>query len=455
MPQKVNTFLRKLLDLREGSEEKDIIIENVKDDSDFSSARFWTLVFAIGLASVGLNINSVPVVIGAMLISPLMGPVVSMGLALAINDWGLMRRSLRNLSILVFISVVISAIYFALSPITNAQSELLARTQPTIFDVLIAIFGGAVGFIGVSRERFNNIIPGVAIATALIPPLCTVGYGIGTLQIEFIFGAFYLFLINCIFICLSSLLVAKYLKLPKVKYTSETHQKKVRRIIATIIIVIVTPAIFLAVTFVKQNNFYQNADNFIKTSFLDRGHVIIYKNLSFTPKEQTIEVAFLDDIFSDERIEEIKSRLADFNLKGTSLVIRQNSQALTEAELRDLLTEVQTNDEKILTLEALLKSEQQSANNPAKILEEAKFVNSSIKDIALGSLEYGEVAAEGQASDKVVFVYLNTEDRTVTPSESEVVSGWLKKRLNDNSLIIYFIPPTQELPEEGSSKELI
>jgi uncharacterized hydrophobic protein (TIGR00271 family) len=192
MTQTLKDLFRQLLNLREGAEDKREIIENIKDDSNISSARFWVLVFAIGICSVGLNINSIPVVIGAMLISPLMGPIVSMGMALAIYDWGLMRRSFRNLLILTTISIVVSALYFALSPISNAQSELLARTTPTIFDVLIAIFGGLAGFIGLSRAKQNNIVPGVAIATAIMPPLCTVGYGLATAQWQFVYGAFYI-----------------------------------------------------------------------------------------------------------------------------------------------------------------------------------------------------------------------------------------------------------------------
>ena len=186
MPSNPKRFLKSLVDLREGAEDKKTIIENVKDDSDFTAVRFWILVSAILVASVGLNMNSVPVIIGAMLISPLMGPIVSMGVALsALTDWGLMRRSLRNFAILTAIGIVMSTIYFALSPINNAQSELLARTQPTIFDVLIAVFGGIAGFIGISRARANTVVPGVAIATALLPPLCTIGYGLGTLQAKF------------------------------------------------------------------------------------------------------------------------------------------------------------------------------------------------------------------------------------------------------------------------------
>ena len=281
MPSNPKRFLKSLVDLREGAEDKKTIIENVKDDSDFTAVRFWILVSAILVASVGLNMNSVPVIIGAMLISPLMGPIVSMGVALSTYDWGLMRRSLRNFAILTAIGIVMSTIYFALSPINNAQSELLARTQPTIFDVLIAVFGGIAGFIGISRARANTVVPGVAIATALLPPLCTIGYGLGTLQAKFFFGAAYLFLINSIFICLAVLVVARYMKLPKRDYPDAEKKAKVNRVITTVIIVMVLPALYLAYSFVQQNNFSQNANKYIAAEFENQGKVVIYRNVDF------------------------------------------------------------------------------------------------------------------------------------------------------------------------------
>jgi len=440
MPAKVSSFIRKLLDLREGAEEKRVIIENVKDDGDFSSARFWTLVFAIGIASVGLNINSIPVIIGAMLISPLMGPIVSMGLALSIYDWGLLRRSLRNMLILTGISIGISALYFALSPITNAQSELLARTQPTIFDVLIAVFGGLAGFIGISRVKQNNVIPGVAIATALMPPLCTVGYGIGTLQMQFVFGAFYLFLINSIFICLSALLVASYLKLPKHEYPDEAKKKKVNRIITTIIIVIILPAAYTAYTFVQQNNFNQHSETFIQRVFTEQGHVVIYKNIEYTRTDKVIELAFLAEHFTEEQIQSFKERLVDYNLEGTTLLVRQNGFELTEEEWLSVVSELQGDGDKVQALEARLESERLSFESPARLLEEAKALNEKIENIAVSSLQFGEVSTEEAGEQRIVFVYTATSSSPITSPEADTITRWIQKRLMSDSVVTYFEP---------------
>jgi len=433
-------FITHLLDLRQGAEHKRTIIENVEDDANISSARFWTLVFAIGVASVGLNINSIPVVIGAMLISPLMGPLVSMGLALAIYDWGLMRRSFRNMLVLAGISIFISALYFAISPITNAQSELLARTQPTIFDVLIAIFGGMAGFIGVSRARHNNVIPGVAIATALMPPLCTVGYGIGTWQPQFIYGAFYLFLINSIFICLSALVVASYMKLPKHEYPDEAKKKRVKRILTTITVVIIIPAVYLAYTFVAQNNFNQNVEDYIQHVFKDDGYVLIYENVTYTRTSQSIELAFHTQQFTEAQITNFTDRLADYDLEGTVLNIRQNGFSLTKEEWDTVINQVQNDDEKVRTLEARLESERLSFKNPQRLLEEAVTINKKITNIAIGSLVYGATPNETNALEKEVIFIDTAADQPLKDEEAYAITQWLKARLENENISTHFSP---------------
>lgn len=440
MPKGVTPFFKRLVDLREGAEDKNVIIENVKDDADFSSARFWTLVFAIGACSVGLNINSIPIIIGAMLISPLMGPIVSMGLALSIYDWGLMRRSFRNLLILTSISIGISALYFSLSPINNAQSELLARIQPTIFDVMVAIFGGMAGFIGVSRARHNNVIPGVAIATALMPPLCTVGYGIGTLQMQFVFGAFYLFLINSIFICLSSLVVASYMKLPKHEYLDAEKKKRVNRIITAITVIIIIPAAYTAYTFVQSTNYHQSANEFIGRVFEDRGYVVIYQDVEYSRSEHKIELAFLSEKFSDEQIDEFKARLSDFGLVGTDLIIRQDDFTLTEEDWQALLADVRGDDEKVQALEARLESERLSFESPGRLLDEARSINPKINDIAIGNVTYGDQTRNNLAIGKIALVYASTSSSPLTLAEAETMSTWLETRLGNDDLVIYFEP---------------
>jgi uncharacterized hydrophobic protein (TIGR00271 family) len=443
-------FFKNLVDLREGAEDKKTIIENVKDDSDFSAVRFWILVSAVLVASVGLNMNSVPVIIGAMLISPLMGPIVSIGVALSTYDWGLMRRSFRNFLILTAIGVVISTLYFALSPINNAQSELLARIQPTIFDVLIAVFGGTAGFIGISRARANTVVPGVAIATALMPPLCTIGYGLGTLQANFFFGAFYLYLINSIFICLAVLVVARYMKLPKRDYPDEAQKKRVNRIISAVIIVITLPALYLAYTFVESNTFNQNATKYIADAFEDEGHVVIYRDLNYDRDGGTIELAILGERFTETDMAVFNTKLEQYDLADTELVIRQDAFSLSEEEWRQLLLEVQSDDEKIATLEARVASERASIMSPSRILEEAQAFNSKLQDIAIGELNYGSIENDLTAARTVITVY---SGEPFTQAEADQLRNWLTTRLQQEQLLVYFIPDVIREPVEESADD--
>ena len=197
--------------LRSEMEGFDEIHEDIEKGIVFKGTNLWILMFAIVVASVGLNVNSTAVIIGAMLISPLMGPINGIGYSLATYDFELFRKALKNFLFAVGVGLFTSTVYFVISPINQAHSELLARTSPTIYDVLIAFFGGLAGIVAMSSKMKGNVIPGVAIATALMPPLCTAGYGLATLQFNFFFGAFYLFTINTVFIAFASLLVCQYL----------------------------------------------------------------------------------------------------------------------------------------------------------------------------------------------------------------------------------------------------
>lgn len=210
------------IDLHNGEEEKAKVLENVVSNISFRGANLWILACAIVVASVGLNVNSTAVIIGAMLISPLMGPIVGAGFALGTYDFVILKKSAKNLLIATVVSLLVSTIYFFISPFKDAQSELLARTSPNIYDVLIAFFGGLVGVIATTRAEKGNPIPGVAIATALMPPLCTAGYGLAMGNYTYFLGALYLYTINCFFICLATFAIVKYLQYPIVNQLSST-----------------------------------------------------------------------------------------------------------------------------------------------------------------------------------------------------------------------------------------
>lgn len=201
-------------DLRSEMEDYNSIHQEIEKGIIFKGTNLWILMFAIVVASVGLNMNSTAVIIGAMLISPLMGPINGMGYSLATYDFPLFKRSIKNFTYAVIVSLLTSSIYFLITPLNEAHSELLARTSPSIYDVIIALFGGLAGIVAMSSKLKGNVIPGVAIATALMPPICTAGYGLATLQFNFFFGALYLFTINTVFIAFAALIVCQFLKFP-------------------------------------------------------------------------------------------------------------------------------------------------------------------------------------------------------------------------------------------------
>src|SRR5574344_1259684 len=225
-------------------EDEQEIISQITSGISFRGANLWVLIFAIFTASLGLNVNSTAVIIGAMLISPLMGPIIGMGLSIGIGDWELLKRSITNYGVATLISVVTATLYFLITPLTDAQSELLARTSPTLYDVLIALCGCAAGILALSTKGKGNVIPGVAIATALMPPLCTAGYGLAVGNLSYFFGAFYLFFINTVFICLATFIGTRMLKFRPVHVVDSERVVRVRRYVFLIVIVTMIPAAY-------------------------------------------------------------------------------------------------------------------------------------------------------------------------------------------------------------------
>ncbi len=264
-----------LFDLRQDQAEPEVIDEAIRTNVKVAGTNLWVLIFAILVASVGLNVNSTAVIIGAMLISPLMGPIVGMGYGVGINDIQLIRLALRNIAIFTSISLLASTLYFIISPLDSVQSELLARTSPTVWDVLIAFFGGAAGIIATTRKSMSNVVPGVAIATALMPPLCTAGFGIAHGNWSFFFGAFFLYSINSVFIALATLMFVKIFHLPVRHYLDEKTEKKAHMFIGVIVMVMIIPSVYLAWNLVKQNHFTKTVQQYIKNTYEDNNYVLL------------------------------------------------------------------------------------------------------------------------------------------------------------------------------------
>ena len=315
----VKKALDKYFNLLPAKEEEQSVIDQVKGAIVFRGTNLWILIFAILIASLGLNVNSTAVIIGAMLISPLMGPIIGMGLSVGISDLSLLKQSLKNYGVATLISVVTATAYFLLSPLSDAQSELLARTSPTLYDVLIAFFGGAAGVLALTTKSKGQVIPGVAIATALMPPLCTAGYGLATAQWAYFFGAFYLFFINTVFIATATFLGVKLLRFHPVQNVDSEAVSIERKVVYAVVLLTMIPAAILTVNIVKENMLEGSKREFVKAEFSHPGtHV-----LSSQMKDDTLRVVAVGKEITEAQINEARARMQFYGLEDIALVVIQ------------------------------------------------------------------------------------------------------------------------------------
>ena len=299
------------------------VIKQITNGINFQGSNLWILIFAVFIASLGLNVNSTAVIIGAMLISPLMGPIIGMGLALGIADLDLFKQSIKNYLVSTFISVITATIYFTLSPITDAQSELLARTSPTLYDVLIALFGGAAGFLAMSTKGRNNVVPGVAIATALMPPLCTAGYGLAVQNTSYFFGAFYLYFINTVFIAFTTCLGVRFLHFHRKQFINREKMRRVNLYIVSIIIITIIPASYMTWNIIKQSVFENNIENFVTKELNYSGTNIL--SHQYDLKTKTLHVVAVGNPISTDSIAKAQKAMANYQLDGYALKVIQGS----------------------------------------------------------------------------------------------------------------------------------
>jgi len=316
--------------LNNEKENQQTVVESIDKGVVFKGTNLWILVFAIFIASLGLNINSPAVIIGAMLISPLMGPIMGLGLGMAINDLVLLKKALFNYLFAAGIGLATSTIYFLLSPINVAHSEILARTTPNIYDVLIAFFGGLAGILATSSKQKGNVIPGVAIATALMPPLCTAGYGMATLQFHFFIGAFYLFLINTVFIALATLITLRFLEYPFKQLPNIKDEVKAKRLVWSVVVITIIPSIYFGFTLVQDNKFKLRVNDFITHETNFKEDYLLHKIIDF--KKKSITLTFGGRKIEAEEIENLKAKLKEYNLEGSKLEIKQGFASLGYGE---------------------------------------------------------------------------------------------------------------------------
>ncbi|MBA5629703.1 DUF389 domain-containing protein [Moheibacter lacus] len=428
------TFRNKVLrfvSLHAGEEDRKKVYENVRSGISFRGSNLWILACAIVIASVGLNVNSTAVIIGAMLISPLMGPIVGAGFALGTYNFDLLKKSMRNLLISTVVGLGVSAIYFFISPFKETQSELLARTAPNIYDVMIAFFGGIVGVIAITRVEKGNPIPGVAIATALMPPLCTAGYGLAIGNFYYFLGAFYLYTINCFFICIATFLIIKYLKYQPVEILNPKRSKLIRNWISFIIIIMIVPSFYLAYNLYQQRSFDDNVNKFINEEFNNNGYTVIYKKTNFNSAPKKIEVATLTKRFDSAQIVQLNQRLQDYGLSQTELVIRQDEIDLKSEILSELNTQQNVVSEKDLIITNLQKELSVYKFDNITILHEIEILFPEMKNLSIGR-QITETESDSAFIETVVI--FNSEEET---EENEVkLKKWLEQKLSLKNVVV-------------------
>lgn len=430
------SIINNLFNLHKDEDDKQKTLENVIKNVSFTGANLWILICAIIIASVGLNVNSTAVIIGAMLISPLMGPIVGSGFALGIYDFNLLKKSLRNLFIATAAGLVVSAIYFYISPFKEAQSELLGRTSPNIYDVLIAFSGGIVDVIAVTRLEKGNPVPGVAIATALMPPLCTAGYGLATGNFKYFFGSLFLYAINCVFICIATFAIVKYLKYPAKQFEIK-HQKLVKYAITVIILLMLLPSLFFAYSLYKQQKFTEAVNKFIDQEFNQKGNTLIYKKTVYNTNPKTIQVAFLIKKFSQAEIKSLNERLISYGLTNSKLVIMQDSTDNIQKLRNDILNEVKGSEvilnEKDMQIKSLEIEIAKNTFDNKEILKEAQTIFSGIISLSLANHAF----QNGNDSSKVTTVLIYEAKKELSKDDKLKLESWLKQRLSLDNLEIF------------------
>lgn len=425
---------------------EDEVVAQISDGVDFHGATLWVLIFAIFIASLGLNVNSTAVIIGAMLISPLMGPIIGMGLAVGIADLKLFKRALTNYLITTVISVVTATIYFTISPITEAQSELLARTSPTLYDVLIALFGGAAGILAISTKSKNNVIPGVAIATALMPPLCTAGYGFAMGNTSYFFGAFYLYFINTVFIAFTTCIGVRLLHFHRKKFVDREKMKRVNYYIISIVIITMLPASYMTWNIIKQSVTENNVEKFVRDELNNNGTYII--SYEYDSKTKTLNVVAIGKPISVDAIAKAQKSMADYKLGDYTLKVIQGASS-------DSLLAIQRNKKGLaVTGEGnSSKWQEQAYQNVAlqkqlaaytrypvlanDMKRELKVVCPAAKSLVLS--QSSECFLDTALTKGYVMAVVKTNN-TLAKDDRQQLYEWLKARVKTDSLELIVLP---------------
>ena len=414
---------------------------SIRSGVSFKGSQLIVLIFAIFIASLGLNTNSIPVIIGAMLISPLMGPIFGMGLALGIQDYSLLKRGFKNICMAVLGSVAASAIYFLISPQYEGASQLLARTSPSIYDVFIGFFGGAAGVLSIAARNKGQVMPGVAIATSLMPPLCTAGYGLATVQMHFFLGALYLFFTNMIFILVATWIGIKLMGFTRVTYGNEVRHTRIRWIIYTVVAGTIGVSVWLTVMMIQKNIFYARADEFVKREMVFPNTQVLSHEDIYEHGKKTISVTLIGEALPKDSLQlAMMQKLDSAGLGGTMLDIRQGYTARNTAQSNldtsdkfysIMQQELFAKQATIDSLKGVIKTAASFSRESLVLTPEIRVLFPAVREVAFSNLVTS--IPESEKLDTLHMAFINAPGGLST-TERNKLREYLELRLNEKGV---------------------
>jgi len=440
------SFIEEYLDVRRDKADESDAVKSIREGVEMKGATIWILIAAILLASLGLNVNSTAVIIGAMLISPIMGPIMGVGLAIGLGDFDLMKRSFKSYLVVTLFSVVTATLFFLISPsVSEGQSELLARTSPTIYDVFIALFGGAAGFIALSTTKKGSVIPGVAIATALMPPLCTAGFGLATGNLIYFLGAFYLYFINSVFICVATYLGTRVMRFSRLQYVDKEREKKVRKYIVWVVVLTMIPALYLTYGILNDTIYEGSVKRFVNEQLSFENAQVVDKKIEKRDDGKVLRVVLVGKEVADSTIFMAQRRMIDYNLGDTKLVVLQGVSGQQAATLditsvrAQVLEDFYKNGEVKLQQQSVLIDSLQtmldtyiSYDELARaLMPEMKVLYPQVSHFAL-SKSLG-MSIDSAKVDTITFAIIQLNKRMDEREKGKMVE-WLKARTNSKEL---------------------
>lgn len=437
---------------------------SIRSGVSFKGSQLLVLIFAIFIASLGLNTDSIPVIIGAMLISPLMGPIIGMGLAIGIQDYVLLRKGLKNIVMAVVGSLIASAIYFLISPQYEGSSQLLARTSPSIYDVFVALFGGGAGIVSIACKNKGQVMPGVAIATSLMPPLCTAGYGIATWQGHFFFGALYLFFTNMIFILFASWIGVKLMKYKKIVVQDTTRNKKIQAVVYSIVSLTIAFSCFLTYRMIRTSVFIADASRFVEEEMVFPNTQVLNHKEYVDAGKRYIDVTLIGEYLPKDSLQlAMLNKLDSVGLGGTVLNIKQgfsiSSSGVDDEKNFDkfysvMQQEIARRQNDIDSLRDVIRDHQFYSEESLRIAPEVKVLFPAVKDLALSRMVATSTSRE--ESDTVNMVFVNAPSGLSAKDRQKLVE-YVGVRLKESSVHLTLNPsdfpwPSQPDKEKTSAK---